>query len=147
MKLFKKGLVLVLALMMLLCVCACSQSTDDAKDSTPSSSVPTSSSNQATQPSSGTNVTPDDQLQYKIKVTDDAGNPMVGVYVQLCTEEICLAPVKTDDAGVAILKAADDEEYHAKITKVPSGYETDTVDFYFEDGETELTIVLKVIAG
>ena len=89
----------------------------------------------------------DDQVQYKIKVTDDAGNPMVGVYVQLCTEEICLAPVKTDDAGVAILKAADDEEYHAKITKVPSGYETDTVDFYFEDGETELTIVLKVIAG
>lgn len=146
MKLFKKGLVLVLALMMLLCVCACSQTTDDAKDTTPNT-APTGSSNPATQPSSGTNVTPDDQVQYKIKVTDDAGNPMVGVYVQLCTEEICLAPVKTDDAGVAILKAADDEEYHAKITKVPSGYETDTVDFYFEDGETELTIVLKVIAG
>ena len=116
MKLFKKCMVLVLALMMLLCICACSQTSDDVKDTTPSS-VPTSST-PATQPSSSGNVIPDDQQQYK-----------------------------TDDAGVAMFTPANEAEYHAKLTKVPEGYEAEAEDFYFADGETELTIVLKVIAG
>ena len=145
MKLFKKCMVLVLALMMLLCICACSQTSDDVKDTTPSS-VPTSST-PATQPSSSGTVIPDDQQQSKVAVVDEEGNPIVGVFVQLCTEETCLMPVKTDDAGVAMFTPANEAEYHAKLTKVPEGYEAEAEDFYFADGETELTIVLKVIAG
>ena len=144
MKLFKNCMALVLALMMVLCICACSQTNDAGKGNT---TVPTSSNNQATQPSSTGTVIPEDKDQYKVTVVDDAGNPLVGVFVQLCTEETCLAPTKTDDAGVAMFTPANEAEYHAKITKVPNGYETDTVDFYFADGEKELTIVLKVIAG
>ena len=148
MKMFKKLMAVVLALMLMLCVCACGQTNDDANDTTPTSSVPASSSNPATQPSSSGTVIPDGKVQYKVKVVDDDNNPIAGLMVQLCTEETCLAPVKTDAAGVATFAPADEGEYHANfLPGVPSGYEADAEIFYFEDGETEMTIVLKVIAG
>ena len=77
---------------------------------------------------------------------DEDGNPIVGVYVQLCTDETCLAPVKTDEAGVAVFTPAAEEEYHAKFTKVPAGHAADAEEFDFAAGEKELTIVLKTVA-
>lgn len=146
MRSFKKILALVLALMLVLCLCACNTSTEDATgDST--GSTPASSSTPLNPDDGNTEDQIPDGIQYKVKVVDEEGNPIVGVYVQLCTEETCLMPVKTDEAGVAVFTPAEEEEYHAKFTKVPEGYEADAEDFYFADGETELTIVLKAISG
>jgi len=68
--------------------------------------------------------------------------------VQVCTEETCLMPVKTDEAGVATFAPAEPGEYHANfLPKIPAGYEADAEVFYFAEGETELTITLTTVAG
>lgn len=145
MKLFKKYMALFVALMLMLCVCACSQSNVDTDDDNASSVPPTSSA--VTPPSSSGTEIPDGKVQYKVKVVDEEDNPIVGVMVQLCTDETCLIPVKTDETGVATFAPADEGEYHANfLPKVPDGYEADAEVFYFEDGETEMTIVLKVVS-
>lgn len=149
MKQFNKILALVLALMLVLCLCACGQdtnggnTTDAPTDPVAETTAPTEKPTEApTEP-----IIPDGMVQYKVKVTDEAGNPVVGVMVQVCTDETCLAPVKTDDAGVATFAPAAEGEYHANfLPGVPAGYEADAEVFYFAEGETELTIVLKAVA-
>ena len=146
MKMIKKFMAVMLALMLVLCACACSQSDVDTDNENPTS-TPSGSSNVTPPSSSGTQI-PDGMVQYKVKVMDDEGNPIAGLMVQLCTEETCLAPVKTDETGVAAFAPAEEGEYHANfLPGVPAGYEADAEVFYFEDGETEMTIVLKVVAG
>jgi len=149
MKQFNKILALVLALMLVLCLCACGQdtnggnTTDAPTDPIAETTAPTEKPTEApTEP-----TIPDGMVQYKVKVTDEAGNPVVGVMVQVCTDETCLAPVKTDDTGVATFAPAAEGEYHANfLPGVPAGYEADAEVFYFAAGETELTIVLKAVA-
>lgn len=144
MKMFKKCLALMLALMLVLCMCACGQTGEgngDNNDSQPGSSSPSTPTQGSSEP-----TVPDNKVQYKVTVVDEDGNPIVGVYVQLCTDETCLAPVKTDEAGVAVFTPAAEEEYHAKFTKVPAGYAADAEEFDFAAGEKELTIVLKTVA-
>ena len=145
MKLFKKSLALMLALMLVLCLCACTQSAESnegGNNSQPTSSVPTTPTQGNTEP-----TIPEGKVQHKVTVVDTEGNPIVGVMIQVCTDETCLAPVKTDAAGVATFAPADEGEYHANfLPKVPDGYEADAEVFYFADGETELTIVLRAVA-
>ena len=147
----KKFLALVLALMLVLSLCACGKDANGGNATTattePTTTIeptePTTVPTEApTEP-----VIPDGMVQYKVKVTDEAGNPIVGVLMQVCTDETCLAPVKTDDAGVATFAPAAEGEYHANfLTGVPAGYEAEAEVFYFAAGETELTIVLKAVA-
>ena len=132
--------------MLVLCLCACNQTNEDATGES-TGSVPASSS-VTTKPSESGNVIPDGKVQYKVTVVDEDGNPIVGVYVQVCTDETCLMPVKTDEAGVATFAPAPEGEYHANfLSGVPEGYEADAEEFYFAAGKTELTIVLKAISG
>jgi len=151
MKLFNKVLALALALMLVLCLCACGKDTNGGN----TTEAPTEPIVETTAPTEATEATqapteatiPEGMVQYKVKVTDEAGNPIVGVMVQVCTDETCLAPVKTDDAGVATFAPAAQGEYHANfLPGVPEGYEAEAEVFYFAEGETELTIVLKAIA-
>lgn len=147
MKLFKKSLAFILALMLVLGMCACSQSDAGANNENPSSVPPTSSTPKNPTEGSSEPTIPDGMVQYKVKVEDDDGNPIAGLMVQLCTEETCLMPVKTDETGVATFAPAAEGEYHANfLPGVPAGYEADAEVFYFEDGKTEMTIVLKVAA-
>ncbi len=142
MKQFKTLLALMLALLLVLSLCACGQDTK-TEDPTTVTTNPTQSTTQApTDP-----PVPDGMVQYKVKVVDEGGNPVVGVMMQVCTDETCLAPVKTDDTGVAAFAPAAEGEYHANfLTGVPEGYEAEAEVFYFEAGKTELTIVLKAVA-
>lgn len=143
-----KFFALALALMLAISLCACgepSQTTDGG--STTATTEPTQTPTQSTTQAPTDAVIPDGMVQLKVKVTDEAGNPVVGVMIQVCTDETCLAPVKTDDAGVATFAPAAEGEYHANfLTGVPAGYEADAEVFYFAEGESELTIVLKTVA-
>ena len=148
MKQFKKILVLALALMLVLALCACSlpsqsEGTAPATDPTTAPTQPTTAPTEApTEP-----AIPEGMVQFKVKVVDEAGNPVVGVMMQVCNEETCLMPVMTDDAGVATFAPAAEGEYHANfLTGVPTGYEAEAEVFYFASGESELTIVLKAVA-
>ncbi|MBQ8769223.1 MAG: hypothetical protein IJZ15_06240 [Oscillospiraceae bacterium] len=148
MKQFKKLFALMLALMLVVCLCACGQDTqtDKPTDPTTGTTQTTDPTKSTTQPTTEPAI-PDGMVQYKVKVVDEAGNPVVGVMVQVCTDESCLMPVKTDDAGVATFAPAAEGEYHANfLPGVPAGYEADAEVFYFAEGETELTIVLKAVA-
>ena len=151
MKQFKKILALALALMLALSLCACGNSGNKDGDNTETTanSEPTTKPTEKTPTQEPTEAAiPDGKVQYKVKVVDEEGNPIVGAMMQACTDKTCLAPVKTDDAGVAAFAPADEGEYHINfLTGVPTGYEADAEIFYFADGETELTIVLKAISG
>ena len=136
----KKYLALILALILALSLCACGQTGDN------NPTDDTGDTQESTTEETGSQI-PDGMVQYKVKVTDEGGNPVVGVMIQVCTDETCLAPVKTDETGVAVFAPSAEGEYHANfLTGVPAGYEADAEVFYFAAGETELTIVLKAVA-
>lgn len=148
MKKLTKILAYVLVLTLALCLCACSQPTQTTDgSSTTATTEPTQAPTQSTTQAPTDAVIPDGMVQLKVKVVDEGGNPIVGVMMQVCTDETCLAPVKTDDAGVATFAPAAEGEYHANfLPGVPEGYEAEAEVFYFEAGKTELTIVLKAVA-
>lgn len=138
----KKLIALLLALVLALSLCACGES---GQGETPAEDTTGNTENlqESTQESTEA-VIPEGMAQYKVKVVDDAGNPVVGVMIQVCTDETCLIPVKTDDAGVATFPVAQIGEYHANfLPGIPEGYTADAEVFYFAAGETELTIQLK----
>lgn len=145
MKKFNRLLALLMALMLLVCLCACGQS-GGTEDETPTTE---STGGEQKDPNEGNNETliPDGMVQYKVKVIDNEGNPVVGVMIQVCTDETCLMPVRTDDTGVATFAPAEPDAYHANfLPRVPDGYEADAELFYFEGDSTEMTIVLQVVA-
>lgn len=79
---------------------------------------------------------------YTIKVVDENNNPIAGVMVQLCKDS-CMAKA-TGSEGVAEFTVEEaSEEYKANIAVVPPAYTYDGGDVYFEDGATEVTLVLK----
>ncbi|MBQ4641004.1 MAG: hypothetical protein IJB47_00095 [Oscillospiraceae bacterium] len=150
MKKMKKFLALMLALMLVLSLCACGQSGQDENPTDPTDgNTDTTDGTEKDPTQESTEATiPEGMAQYKVKVVDEEGNPVVGVMIQVCTEETCLIPVKTDDAGVATFPPAVEGEYHANfLPGIPEGYEADADVFYFADGETELTIQLKAVSA
>ena len=148
MKKINKILTLTLALILVLCLCACGEPSQGNTTTEPSgTTAPTQTPTQETTQVPTEATIPEGMVQYKVKVVDEGGNPIVGAMIQVCTDETCLMPVKTDDTGVATFAPAEEGEYHANfLPSVPAGYEADAEVFYFEAGKTELTIVLKAVA-
>ena len=84
-----------------------------------------------------TQVTKED---YVILVVDQDGNPIEGVYVQMCAD-VCLAPVLTGADGKASYNVAPDS-YKAQLTYLPDGYTVDDVAAKYEFVDGVATIVL-----
>lgn len=152
MKTIKKTLVLVLALMLVLALCACAGNED-----APNTSDPGTSSTQQTDPKptdpeqTGPSATePKDEVEYVYTVTvqDVDGNPISGVFVQVCAGESCV-PVMTGEDGVAgyVSEVTGDGELTAKImvTTLPEGYScVDGVEeISMADGNTDVVFVLE----
>lgn len=79
---------------------------------------------------------------YTIKVVDEANNPVAGAVVQLCKDS-CI-PKETDANGVAEFKVSEVEDgYKGLVAVAPEGYVYDGGDVYFENGETEIVLVIK----
>ena len=83
---------------------------------------------------------------YKVTVTDEAGNPVVGAMVQICKDD-CF-PSVTDAEGVATFTRPETEGYKVSFISLPEGYEylDEKTDFYYEGDAKELTITLKAVA-
>lgn len=142
MKFVKWLVVSLLIVSMLACVAGCSDT--PAESSEPASNTPATTT--TTQPDDG-------KVTYTVYVKDEAGNLVDcgSNRIQACAGGTCV-PTRVEN-GVATwrLEENDYEVYFSNLTSSPDmpveGYTYTTTDkkFYFEDGETELTIVLKAI--
>lgn len=81
-------------------------------------------------------------VTYTVTVKDQNGSPVPGVTVQLCDDEACKLPVVTDADGVAVCTYPE-SNYHVSLTELPGGYSSKETTFYFEEGSTEITIVIN----
>lgn len=79
---------------------------------------------------------------YAVTVTDEAGQPISGVMLQLCSD-VCMLGT-TNEAGEAWFHV-DPADYKVSITAMPQGYALagEATEFTFPEGSTKLTIVLK----
>lgn len=88
----------------------------------------------------------DGKVAYKVTVVDNAGNPMEGVWVQICLmadEGSCL-PGTTDANGVKEF-LTNEAEYKVSFINPPEGYTVEEA-YYFEAGSHEMTITLNPAA-
>lgn len=88
---------------------------------------------------------PDDgKVTYTVAVVDVSDNtPIEGIIIQFCDDDNCKLPLVTDADGKATAEY-EQSNYHITITAA-EGY-VYASEYYFEDGETEITIVLDSIA-
>lgn len=129
----KKLITALLLVSMVFCLCACGESKDNNVTDPPAVSDPTETEAQG--------------VTYTIKVVDEGGNPVAGAMVQLCSD-LCL-PKLTDANGLAVYENQEElDNYKASVTNYPAGYEQlgDQTDFYFGEGNYEVTITVKAVA-
>ena len=147
MKNIKTLLALLLAMTMVLCMCACGKDAGADDDNNTSTATTASSDNKTTAP---VNPDPEDpepvEYVYTVKVQDTAGNPISGVFVQICAGETCV-PKSTDAQGVAGYdkEIEGDGERTAKIISMPEGY-VGVQEIVMGD-KTEVVFVLTKTAG
>lgn len=142
MNIAKRLLMLAMVLCVVLCLCACA-----AEEPKPTENGATSPV--ATEPAATEEVTEapveDGKVVYTVTVQDEAGNPVAGAMVQICLEA-CL-PTVTNEQGVATW-TMEEAGYKVSFVTMPAGfdYTTDAQEFYFADGEYEMTLTLKAVA-
>ena len=140
----KKIFATLLMVCMMLGICACG--TDTTNPGSENKNTQTESETPSTEGKSEVADVDDGKVTYTIKLVDETGAPIADVYVQLCDDKSCYAPVKTDANGVAEYKM-EEAEYKAAVTIMPAGY-VDVIGqyFYFEGDATEVTITLQKAA-
>ncbi len=142
MKIIKNIGIAALLLCLALSLCACGGETAEPAPETEPVVEATEEVTEAVQEEA---ALPDGMVAYKVTVVDEGGNPIAAAMVQLCKDS-CV-PAVTDANGVASFTLPEDD-YKAQMLSMPAGYEyageEDT--FYFDNGSTELTIVLKAVA-
>ena len=135
----KRFAALLLSLGLIFGLCACTGSTDNSETTAPSTAA-------ATQPVVTTEATEAATPSHTVKVVDEGGNPIAGVFVQICLDTC--TPAQTDANGVASYYDMPEADYEIKLMAMPSGYGYTTEEeiFFFPDGSTEATITLQAIA-
>lgn len=128
----KNLLAIVLMFAFLLTLAACGET------ETPAGTTTTGAVEETTEP------VDDGKVTYTVKVVDEGGNPVAQAAVQLCKDS-CL-PGMTDAEGVATFRVLEDAGYKVSFMVMPTGYEAEETEFYFEDGSYEMTITLKAVA-
>ena len=100
-----KWLALTLTVITLLgCMAGCNENkTDDNKDADPTTTATTTTTTTA-KPTTPT-LPNDGKVTYTVKVVDEAGNPIAGGMLQICTEGTCLIPCRTNEDGIATWNA------------------------------------------
>ncbi len=136
---FKRFMALMLVLVTVLAFAACTGNTDTTGSTT---TAPTTTAPTTTAPTS----TAAKVITYRVKVVDEAGNPVEGVGVQLCKEACIIRD--TNAEGWAEFENPVEDGYHANIAyalEVPDGKKVDATEYDFESGVTEMTITLKFV--
>lgn len=132
----KRMISAILALLMVIGLCACGGEETPAPEETEAiAQEPTTVAEQ-------TEAVEDGKVTYTIYVQDENGAPLAGVMVQIC-KDACL-PGMTDAEGKATF-TVDEDDYKVSFLSLPTGYTytTEATEFYFEDGATEITLILK----
>lgn len=135
MKNIKNLLALVLALTMVLCLFACGNDENGTTEpDTSSTTQPNQTEPQQTEPTGGNDVVEPVDYVYTVTVKDSSGDPIPGVWVQICAGDSCV-PKSTNDSGVAgyDTEITGNGEMAAKIISIPEGY-------YAADGVTEISM-------
>lgn len=134
----KRFIAFALIVCIALGLCAC------GGNNTPETEAPVQTTVPTDVPETEATETPadDGMVVYTVTVVDENGEPVPGVVVQWCLET-CF-PGFTNASGVAQYTAAE-ADYHVSINSMPAGYtySTDEQEFSYENGSTEMTIVLK----
>lgn len=129
-------LVLMLAMALSLVACGGGSNTDTEKPNTENTQNDDQANTDTETESEETGVV------YTVKVVDESNAPVAGVMAQLC-KDLCVAK-PTDANGVAEFTVEEIADgYKANIAVVPPGYTYEDGDVYFEDGATEVVLVLK----
>lgn len=131
----KKLIAVCLLLCVVLGLCACGD-TNPVTTTEPTTTEPTTETTTEAAASG-----------YTVKVVDEGGNPIAGAMVQLCAES-CI-PAVTDENGVATFANAEPRnDYKVSFVSLPAGFDyvDETHDFYFAEGQTEITLTLKAVA-
>lgn len=137
MKTMMRLLALVLAMVMVMALVACGNGsepkTTDPKETTGSNE--TTAPNETTGKPGDDKPVDDGKKDYVITVKDSEGNPVVGVYVNVCKEGAsCFAPVKTNENGSATTRLEEASDYYGSVTSDPES------KAYFQD-KYEIIIV------
>ena len=82
---------------------------------------------------------------YRVIVYDADGNPVQGVSIQFCSNDMCNM-AKTDADGVATFNMDEGMEYTVHVLKVPAGYEKDAGEYLTETTYSDVTIFLEKAA-
>lgn len=141
-----------LVLALALCLCACG---GDVQETAPVDTTAATEDTQATEPSKNETTAPTEteaapvEYVYTVKVVDVDGNPMSGVFVQICAGTTCV-PVPTDANGIAgyPTEVTGDGELAAKIIAIPEGYAcVDGIEeISMADGKTDVVFTLEPVA-
>lgn len=138
------SLILALCLVLGLCACGGGEETTETEAATEAATeaVTEAATEAATEAMEETEAADNGMVTYRVKVVDEAGNPIVGAMVQICLDT-CL-PGMTNEEGVAAYQVAE-ADYKVSFLALPEGYTytTEETAFYFESGSTEMTITLK----
>ena len=78
-------------------------------------------------------------------VYDADGNPVQGVSIQFCSNDMCNM-AKTDADGIATFNMDEGMEYTVHVLKVPAGYEKDAGEYLTETTYSDVTIFLEKAA-
>ena len=138
----KSVLLVMLALCLVIGLCACGGTEGgDNTATTTNGGNATTTTTTTTVTTTTTTTVAEGKVTYTVTVTDEAGNPISGAFVQLCLE--ACVPCMTNAQGVASYPNMDEADYKVSFINIPEGYSVETNEFHFEAGSTEMTIVLK----
>ena len=139
----KSVLLVMLALCLVIGLCACGgdNSGDNTATTTNGGNATTTTTTTTVTTTTTTTTVSEGKVTYTVTVTDEAGNPISGAFVQLCLE--ACVPCMTNAQGVASYPNMDEADYKVSFINIPEGYSVETNEFHFEAGSTEMTIVLK----
>ena len=82
---------------------------------------------------------------YRVLVYDKDGNPVKGVAIQFCSDEMCNMG-KTDAEGIARFDVDEGIEYTVHVFKVPEGYARDTGEYVTQKNYSDVTLFLEPAA-
>ena len=82
---------------------------------------------------------------YRVLVYDTNGNPIKGVAIQFCSDEMCNMG-KTDADGIARFDVDEGIEYTVHVFKVPEGYAEDTGEYVTQKVYSDVTLFLEPAA-
>lgn len=136
MKTMMKLLALVLTMMMVLCLVACGNDANPG-DTETTGSGETTGPEDTTGDTSETDPPDDGKKAYTIVLKDSNGDPVVGVFVNICKEGAsCFVPTATDENGAATWRLEEASDYYGSVTS-----DTEGVTKTYFNSNFEVTIV------